>query len=306
MDRRGFLMTGGAALGGAMAAPGAAAAQSIPGRSVAGFGVIPDSRADQTAALQKAIDEIAASGEAVHIPGGVYLTSALTLPATCAITGAPGMTILTAQSPRTVFAATANRSLHIAGLAFDGGHRGPGPRGAPALIDVRGGDIALSHCRIENCAGSGIEAAAARGVTVVGCAFAGCGGAGMRLDAAGGAGAATVSANRLDDCAIGIALQGSGTVNGNFVRRASEFGIRLGGGGESGVLSATANTLAGCGVGLGVAAGEETMLVSLNLIVGARNGAIRAFHGGKLVGPDLARESAEAYLNLTVAGNVAR
>jgi hypothetical protein len=61
-----------------------------------------------------------------------------------------------------------------------------------------------------------------------------------------------------------------------------------------------------CAIGIGIAAGGETLLVSLNLIMRAKSGAIRAFDGEKLVGPDLTQKSAESYLNLTVVGNVSR
>jgi hypothetical protein len=41
------------------------------------------------------------------------------------------------------------------------------------------------------------------------------------------------------------------------------------------------------------------------LITGAKDGAIRALNGAVPVGPDLAKESAEAYRNLAVYANVA-
>jgi hypothetical protein len=124
-----------------------------------------------------------------------------------------------------------------------------------------------------------------------------------------GAGTANLTGNVIAGCGTGIALAGSGHVTGNTIRGATDFGLRLGGGHEGGIIFANNNIIIDCGIGIGVAANEETLLVSLNMINGMQGkttAAIRAFHGNDLVGPDLAFESAEAYLNLTVVGNVAR
>lgn len=116
-----------------------------------------------------------------------------------------------------------------------------------------------------------------------------------------------IADNYISQCSSGVSLKGSGVATGNFVSGVNHFGLSLGGSGdERGTISATGNTLIDCKTGIRVSASGETILASLNLIVRAKEGAIRAFDGDKLVGRDLARESAEMYLNLTVAGNVAR
>jgi hypothetical protein len=84
------------------------------------------------------------------------------------------------------------------------------------------------------------------------------------------------------------------------------MGLKLGSAKSSGGIIAQGNVLQDCRVGIGVTASGDDIFASLNMIKGAKDGAIRAFDGDKLVGPDLARESAESYLNLTVAGNVVR
>jgi hypothetical protein len=48
------------------------------------------------------------------------------------------------------------------------------------------------------------------------------------------------------------------------------------------------------------------VLITDNLITGAKDGAIRALNGAVPIGPDLAKQSAEAYRNLAVYANVAR
>ncbi len=328
IGRRGFLVACGAVAGGGLLQAGQAAAAPMAAHSVAEFGVDPRSTADQTKALQKAIDEITTAGEAVHIPGGRYLTGPLSLPARCAIMGVPGLTQLSGSPGKAIFEASENISLSLTGLGFDGGAERPAAGHALPLIAVRRGDLTVSQCVIERCAGAGIAADEVQGtissvavrqsygpgfqipngrvVAVSQCVLSGCE-TGIDIATAEGApGGCTVSANHLAGCATGIAVRGSGTVSGNFVTGSSKFGLRLGGMSDNGAISATGNTMTDCAIAIGVAAGEETMLVSLNLIVRAGSAAIRAFHGDKLVGPDLARESAESYLNLTVAGNVFR
>ncbi len=60
------------------------------------------------------------------------------------------------------------------------------------------------------------------------------------------------------------------------------------------------------GIAVSVDPSAGSALITDNLIDGAKGGAIRAMKGPTPVGPDLARESAEAYRNLAVYANVAR
>ena len=123
---------------------------------------------------------------------------------------------------------------------------------------------------------------------------------------ASSSGSSIVAQNQFDKCGIAVAADGIALVSGNIVKDAKEFGLKLGRGDGNGRVVAQGNLLENCRVGIGVAASGDDVFASLNLIHGAKNGSIRAFDGEKLVGSDLARESAEVYLNLTVAGNVAR
>jgi hypothetical protein len=297
IGRRGFLMAGSAVAGaGLLPAIEAHAAPMAGDRSVTEFGVVPNGEADQTKALQKAIGEIAAAGEAVRIPGGSYRTAALELPQACAIIGVPHQTRLLGEADGPIFRAPDNASLYLSGLVFAGD-----------AIAATGAEATISFVTVRNAKGSAISFTRARAITLGNCLFEQCAEAAIEIATdAGLPMGAIVTGNQIAGCAIGISLSGSGAVSGNLVTGASAFGLRLGENADSGAISATNNTLRDCATGIGVTAGGETILAALNLITGARDGAIRAFDGNRLVGPDLALESAEAYLNLTVVGNVAR
>jgi hypothetical protein len=189
-----------------------------------------------------------------------------------------------------------NASLYLSSLSFEGD--------AIAAAGIEG---AITFVTVREAKGSAIDFSHARAISVTNCLFEQCAKAAIEIATDPGAPmGAIVTGNQIAGCAIGISLSGSGTVSGNIVTGASAFGLRLGQNADSGTISATGNTLRDCATGIGVTAGGETILAALNLITGARDGAIRAFDGDRLVGPDLALESAEAYLNLTVVGNVAR
>ena len=73
-------------------------------------------------------------------------------------------------------------------------------------------------------------------------------------------------------------------------------------------MSVTDNVIrkAHIGIGVSVSPAAGTALITDNLIDGVKDGAIRAMKGPTPIGPDLARDSAEAYRNLAVYANVAR
>ncbi len=72
MDRRHFMGLGGmGALLGVSAAEAAALPAAFSGKTILDFGVSPDSPLDQSAAMQKAIEELAGSGQ----PSGPPITT---------------------------------------------------------------------------------------------------------------------------------------------------------------------------------------------------------------------------------------
>jgi hypothetical protein len=331
IGRRGFLLAGGAVAGAGVlpVSEAMAAAPVVGGRSVTDFGVEPNKDADQSKALQAAIDEIGKTGRAIYIPGGSYRVNGLRLPPACAICGDPGRTVLRFPSDAAVLGSQENRSLHVSGLTFDGSLKQEGPsRVLPPMLFAVGGDVSLSGCAVSgkgqyitisqasgmlsaiSLNGTGIVIEAPRNMRISQCSVEGYRHFGIEIEIPKGAVAGDgvlLTGNRISQCGGGIWLRGAGVVNGNIVSGASDVGIKLGGSdNENAAIMATGNNISGCNIGIGVSAGGETIFASLNLITRAKSAAIRAFDGDKLVGPDLSQKSAESYLNLTVAGNVVR
>ena len=314
VDRRHFLLAGSAVAGSGFASAAHAATAAGSSRSVTDFGVEPNSKADQTEALQKAVDELSRAGQPIVIPSGEYRARKLVLPIWCSVIGIPGMTLLKIDEVTTapsdflglfdLFGLTFHSKssgiqlitggpLRIANCHFNGG-------GKTALrLDASSGIVEASN--FQNYSDEAINAESSD-LQITGCRFSDCR-RGIVLSSSRGA---IIAQNHFDRCGSGVVAEGVGIVSGNIVKDAKEFGLKLGRADGKGRIVAQGNLLENCGVGIGVTASGDDIFASLNLIHGAKNGAIRAFDGDKLVGRDLARESAEMYLNLTVAGNVAR
>ncbi len=288
LNRRDLLMAGGGFTGASLAVFAQASAAPVPvGRSVTDFGVSPDVASDQTQALQKAIEQISGAGETVYIPGGAYRVNRLELPQRCALEGAPGLTRFVNASEAAMLDAPADATLSLSGLILEGG-----------IEAAKGLQCTIHAVVFLGVKGSAVKAGAARSALISQCRFKDCASAGVDIVAEEGA---LIGGNQFSGCAIAVRLGGVGNITGNLITGSPQFGLRLGGGSSSGAISATSNTIRECGVAIGV-----TIFAALNLITAARNGAIRAFDGDRLLGPDLAFESAESYLNLNVVGNVAR
>jgi uncharacterized secreted repeat protein (TIGR03808 family) len=326
IDRRSFLYAGG--LTATAAAPFAMAAQATASqnpRNVADFGAEPNSDRDQTAALQKAIDELTKAGQPVLLPGGAFRIGPLKLPKNCAMMGIPGLTVLRANTPGKLLSGADLDMFHLSGIAFEGIQSK-----APAtFVSVADAAVSIGHCRfsgatifsieLDNCSGAiaGVEIAEtaataivarkASGFAVTGCRITSSSSGGIAISgAAGDVKGFTIGQNHLEGCANGIVADGTGIVSGNIVSGSTLFGLKLGSAKSQGHILAQGNLIRDCRVGIGVSSSGDDIMVSLNRIAGAKDGAIRAFDGDRLVGPDLTRQSAEAYLNLMVAGNVAR
>lgn len=323
VDRRHFLLAGSTLAGGGLAnaayAVTTAPAMTGISRGVTDFGVEPNSKADQTAALQKAINELSGAGQPIMLPAGVYNAAKLTVPKQCSIIGVPGQTALYVSQ---LGMAADNGQIGLFNL-FGVNFHAHDSKTAPVHVLLSGASVRIANCgfhgggatamNLDACSGS-VEAlevsfysdsgilAPRSALTIRGCHFSGCGTAVK----ASSSRSAIVAQNQFDKCGTGVAADGIALVSGNIVRDAKDFGLKLGRAGGDGRVMAQGNLLDNCRIGIGVAASGDDIFASLNLIHGAKNGAIRAFDGEKLVGPDLARESAEVYLNLTVAGNVSR
>ena len=106
----------------------------------------------------------------------------------------------------------------------------------------------------------------------------------------------------------GIAVEADSVVSGNVIENAQGYGIAAGWWSYLRDVSITDNLIRSAHIGIGVSIDPSagTALIANNLITGTKDGAIRAMKGPTPVGPDLAKESAEAYRNLAVYANVSR
>jgi hypothetical protein len=321
MDRRGFLYAGGLTAASASFATPAHAAASHGARSVADFGIVSSVDRDQTEALQKAVTELTNSGQPVIFPAGIYVAGVLDLPGQCTIIGVPGWTTLRLKQAPVNKDGELPGNFILSGIIFEAIKNHPT---APQL-SLRNCEVNITHCwfegwekggtaldltqchgtidnlRMARYSGSGIVARQAS-LTIHGCRFEDCGSA-IAVSSKGGT---SVARNQFDKCGVAVAADGTSIVSGNILISARNFGLKLGSAKGSGQIVCQSNLIRDCRIGIGVSSSGDDIMCSLNMITGAKEGAIRAFDGEKLVGPDLARQSAEAYLNLMVAGNVVR
>ena len=120
MDRRHLLGLGGMA---ALLAPGAAEAAAPAVSLPTGPSSISASRRtlphDQSGAMQKAIDELAASRQPIVIPAGNYRAQKLVLPSNATVLGVPGLSVLTAPGKAPIFE-SAGPDVSLRGVTFAG------------------------------------------------------------------------------------------------------------------------------------------------------------------------------------------
>lgn len=252
-------------LGSAEAAP----FPSLSGKNVFDFGISPGASADQSSAMQKAIDELAAAGEPVVIPAGRYTAAGLRLPSRATVLGVPGLTVLTAPPGLPVFESEHAQDVSLRGLTF----LGTGFAGR----DCR--NLTISDCQVLSSGGDGII----------------CAGTGL-----------FVAANRAASCAkAAIWVEGDGIVTNNLVSGPGQFGLRLGGPARLGTLTVMNNRIEGTAIGIAASNSENGhALIAMNMIAGATNGGIRALIGDRLTGNDLTHGGSEAFRNLAVLVNV--
>lgn len=110
---------------------------------------------------------------------------------------------------------------------------------------------------------------------------------------------------RKGEAAIGLAVEADSSVTANTIENVEGLGISLGFGKYLREVIATSNLIRGAEIGIGVSTHNDAgiAMITNNMISGAKNGGIRAMDETKPLGPDLARNSAEAFRNLLVFGN---
>ncbi len=258
-----------AALLGASQADAAFPAASL-GRSVADFGVEPNAERDQSAAMQRAIDELVPSGQPVAIPPGIIRAGRLKLPSRAAVIGAPGLSILVAPEGAPVFEFQNKQDISLRGLAFIGA----------GLAARECHNLTVADCQTLSSGSDGIV----------------CTGAGLFL-----------TGNRASSCAgAAIWVEGDGLITNNLISGPGRFGLRLGGAWRLGTMTVLGNRIEGVEVGIGVSSSDAGYaFIAMNMIAGAKGGGIRALSGDALVGKDLTRGGSEAFRALAIAANVA-
>jgi hypothetical protein len=293
--------------------------------SAASFGARGDGSGDQAEPMQRAITEAGARGVPLVIPGGVYrIGQTLTLPPRLHIVAAPGAALI-GDHARDVLNAPDNDLAIIEGLELSSTGLLPDRH----LLACRGGELILNRCRFSAAAGGGLMASATR-LGVRDCTAYGLGGVAF----AGHDGAhARISENVIEACASGIELRaaGSAIVTANRISRFAGTAIQMRDIGMSANLSA--NLIEDCATGIGLSAGrgisarlfvhdnmidkaamgitvdleqDTHAVIATNIITRTRAGAIRGLHNGRATSNDLAIESAEAFLNLSIFGNLTR
>lgn len=133
----------------------AAPLTSKRGRDATQLGVRPDSSDDQTAALQRAIDDAAERRVPLALPPGTYRTGTLRLPSGAQLSGVRGATRLLFTGGPSLFDSAGADTPTLSGLMLDGGGIAlPARRGLVHCIEARA--IRIEQCEITASGGSGI------------------------------------------------------------------------------------------------------------------------------------------------------
>jgi hypothetical protein len=261
---------GGAAVALFGASQAEAALVASGGKSVADFGVELNAERDQSAAMQRAIDELAPAGHPIVIPAGMVRAGGLKLPSRAAVIGAPGLSIVVAPQGTPVFEFQGKQDVSLRGVSF---------------------------------IGAGLVARECRNVTVADCQMLSSGGDGLICTGAG----LFVTGNRASSCAgAAIWVEGDGLITNNLISGPGRFGLRLGGAWRLGTMTVMGNRIEGVEVGVGVSSSDAGYaFIAMNMIAGAKAGGIRALNGDTLVGKDLTRGGSESFRALAIAANVA-
>ena len=151
-----------AVMAGAGAIGAASEARSMPLRDApradidaAALGVRPNAADDQSAALQRAIEQAAAARAVLRLPPGFYRAGALRLPSYAAIAGVAGATRLVMSGGPSMLSATGADHIGISGLVLDGAGI-PLPERRGLLHIAQGRAVRVADCEIVNSGRNGI------------------------------------------------------------------------------------------------------------------------------------------------------
>ena len=298
---------------------GSAAAALVPAAAHGGeatqFGVRPG-HDEQTAKLQRAIDEAAKTRAPLVLGAGVYRTGTLRLPAGAQIVGVRGATTLVFTRGNAMLAAEGGDSITLSGLTLDGARVAlPKSRGLVHLAQMKA--VRIVDCTLGNANGNGIVlegcdgivenniiatiadtalfSTDGRGVTMRGNTIRGAGNGGIRVwQSKGRHDGSIVTGNTIED----IASQGGGTgengngvnvfrasgvvVSNNIIRRCAFSAVR---GNAVSALQVVGNQCAAIAeVALYAEFGFEGAVISANTVDGAALGVVTTNfnEGGRL------------------------
>jgi uncharacterized secreted repeat protein (TIGR03808 family) len=185
-----------------IAKPALAAPLSRYGLDAAQFGVRAGASEDQTAKLQRAIDQAARTRTPLMLAPGRYRAGGLTLPAGTHVAGVRGATRLVLTQGPSLIAAEHADTISLTGLMLDGGGK-PLPQG-------RG----LAHL------------VAVRSLRVTDCDILAAGSNGIALEQCDGAVTGTTIAQAADNALFCIDSRGL-ILSGNTIRGSGNGGIRV-------------------------------------------------------------------------------
>ncbi len=159
MNRRHLIGASAAGMAGALAmSPDAARAAPLTstlGRDVTQYGVRPGSPDDQTAKLQRAIDEAARAQVPLALPPGVYRTGMLRLSNGTQLVGVRGATKLVFNGGPSMLQGEGANNVGLTGITFDGGGI-PLPERRGLVHCLGGRDVRIADCEITASGGNGI------------------------------------------------------------------------------------------------------------------------------------------------------
>ena len=298
-----------AVMAGAGAIGAASEARSMPLRDAtradidaAALGVRPNAADDQSAALQRAIEQAAAPRAVLRLPPGFYRAGALRLPSYAAIAGVAGATRLVMSGGPSMLSATGADHIGISGLVLDGAGI-PLPERRGLLHIAQGRSVRVADCEIVNSGRNGIALESVQG-DVSGNTISGGDAAIFSIDARGlritantihGAGNGGILVWRstpgddgtqvVDNCIDGIMNKAGGSGQwGNAINvfRADNVIVR---GNAASNLQIAGNTCTGIGeVALYAEFGFEGAVIANNIVDGAALGvSVTNFNqGGRL------------------------
>jgi uncharacterized secreted repeat protein (TIGR03808 family) len=155
----------------AMATPAPAAPLTRLGVDAAQLGIRPDPAADQTRALQQAIDQLAATRAPLALGPGIYRAGHLKLPSGAQIVGIRGATRIVFAGGPSLFSAQDADYVSLSGLLLDGAGR-PLPKDRGLVQLSKGNGMRIVDCDIIAAGGHGIALqsvdGAVSGNTIVG------------------------------------------------------------------------------------------------------------------------------------------